>query len=380
MAVWKKQTVWIIAIFLCSFLGMIPEAKTQAAAEPGAVWHVRHLLKEKEEAVNHNKWERLFRVLNPDLPAYIEEQKRWFRDAVRFVDPGTFRLEAVSVMPDSEHQLRVWVKQQYRHHRQLHESQYPLLFEETASGWKDSDLPFFHLTRGNVTVHYTDQHLTELSSIAMDAVTKSLEAFHKRYGWQPRRHVEVKLYHHPEWFRQSVKLSLPQWATGWHEANQSIKFVGVDSYADKKWFSSGIVHELTHQMVSELTGDNAAYWLQEGAAEYYQSHLLPGIRTEPEEPEQPSWSLTRLEKTSLESLKGKAVSRYYRQCYLWFRFLVERYGEKKMQQVFEVLQLSPSIDADASDKREVTNQRTRAALRRGLGMPVFELERAAGTK
>ena len=75
----------------------------------------------------------------------------------------------------------------------------------------------------------------------------------------------MKLYHEPELFRQMVKPSLPEWAAGWNEAGQSIKFVGALRMDDWEGsFASGLVHEVTHKMVSERTGDNAGTTATQG--------------------------------------------------------------------------------------------------------------------
>ncbi|OYD06706.1 hypothetical protein [Paludifilum halophilum] len=338
---------------------------------------IRQLIREKQEAVNRKDREHFLRLINPSMPAYVQEQKRWFDDAVRWIDPYSYRLRLISVIPEKEHQIRAWVEQTYCRRGKEYSVKFPLSFQETASGWKDSDLPFYHLTRGNAVVHFSDKILREQASIALNTVVKASRELERIYGWRTRHRLEVKLYSRPEVFRQSVKLSLPSWAAGWHEEDQAIKMVGAKGFSDKKLFSSGIVHEITHQMVSELTGDNAAYWMQEGAAEYYQSHLLPGLRTEEEDKPygKPRWKMSQMEELDLEKLPRQAAEEYYDQCEHWYRFLVRRYGEEKLKRVFELLELYPAIDRDSSEKRTELNQRTRSALRKVLGKTLEQLER-----
>lgn len=338
---------------------------------------IRKLVKEKEEAVNSGDRERFLQVINPNRRAYWREQKRWFEDAVRYIDSGSFRMEVTSIVPERPFRVRAIIKQSYRKNGKEHSVTYPLRYEKTERGWKDSDIAFEHMTSGNVVVYYTDSRLKEQAAVALDIVSRAVDAFYEKYAWVPEETVEVKLYHHPEMFRQGVKLSLPEWAAGWNEAGQSIKFVGALRMDDWEGsFASGLVHEVTHKMVSERTGDNAAYWLQEGAAEYYQTRLLPGLRNVTDEPkiERP-WRFAVLESLELEKLPLKEAAQYYAQSAQLFRFLIERYGENKLQEVFALLRKYPTIDRDSADKIPELNRRTRTAVKKVLGKSMEQLER-----
>ncbi|MFC4075270.1 peptidase MA family metallohydrolase [Salinithrix halophila] len=337
---------------------------------------ITRLIKQKEDAVNHKDRRRFLEVIHPGMRTYIQEQKRWFDDAVRWIDRGSFRLKMISLIPGKEHQVRVWLEQQYSRKGKTTTVKFPLLFQETEKGWRDADLPFYHIARGDVLVHYSDERLKEQALISLEAADRAVHGLERQFGWHPAERLEVKLYHSPEVFRQSIKLSLPDWAGGWHEAGQSVKLIGTAAVTDRKLLSSGIVHEVTHQMISEMTGDNAAYWLQEGAAEYFQSHLLPGIRTEEEEAYvKPRWSLGRLETIHLESLPEKEAKAYYAECDQFFRFLMEQYGVEKVKQLFAVLELSPAVDRDSGEKLPLINRRTRSAIRKVYGKSLEQLER-----
>jgi hypothetical protein len=356
-------TGWLAGWLLC-------QGTVSAAPCPPVAQQIVQLVHEKAQAVNRRDWISFQRVLHPDCPVYMQEQKRWFQDAIRYVDRGSYRLDVLSVIPYRPYQVLAWVEQSYRRKGTRYAVKFPLLFQRTDQGWRDSDYPFRHMTGTGVIVRYTDQRLHDQATVALGTVQRSLVQFRSKYGWTPRRDVEVKLYHHPEVFRQSVKLSLPMWAAGWHEAGQAIKFVGLSNVDDwEPSFAMGIVHEMTHHMISELTGDNAAYWLQEGAAGYYQSHLLPGLK-EDEDPTvsvTPLWTVRDLEQRNLERLSDVEATQFYAQSRDFFQFLVERYGEKKLQRLFAVLAMFPVIDQDSSDKLAICNARTRKAVQKALG-------------
>ncbi|QKG85382.1 hypothetical protein GXN76_13525 [Kroppenstedtia pulmonis] len=369
----KRFILWGWMILLCT-LFVLPQSISAGEDTPEET--IRHLVQTKQDAVNRKDRQAYLSVLNPSMPAYIQEQKRWFDDAVQWVDSGSYRLRLISLIPEKEHQLRAWLEQSYSHQGKRHTVKYPLSFQETEAGWKDSDLPFYHLTQGHTVVHYTDPDLDERASIALNAANKALGELKRKFHWSPSEKLEIKIYHQPETFRQSVKLSLPEWVGGWHEANQAVKLLGAKNDSNPRWFSSAIIHEISHQMVSDLSGDNAAYWLQEGAAEFYQDHLLPGLTTKQENPlHKPRWSWTQLEQVNLERLPQKEAKEYYDQCYQLYNFLVRQYGEGRVKQVLDTLKRDPVIDKDAVDKRKELNRRTRLAIQRVLGKTLEQLEK-----
>ncbi|MDR6227487.1 hypothetical protein JOE21_003510 [Desmospora profundinema] len=371
---WRGVRVALLLLMLTAV--MVPSVVKAADPVESASEAASRLIRQKQDAVNQGNRAAYLSVLNPANHTYVEEQSRWFDDAIRWMDPGTYRLRLISLIPEREHQLRAWVEQGYRKNGTWHRVRFPLSLQETATGWKDSDHPFHHLTQGNVLVRYSDPAQQEQALIVQEAASKALVEFQRQLGWSPQGQVEIKIYRDPEVFRQSVKPSLPRWAGGWHEAGQAIKLVGADSYTDRRLLSSTVVHELTHRMVSEQSGDNAAYWLQEGAAEYYQSHLLPGLIQEDETDRPlPRWSLQELEQVRLESLPPDKAADYYTQCDQLFRFIVHRFGQTSVKRIWSTLELHPTIDRDGADKMETSNQRTRDALKKVTGMTLSELER-----
>ncbi|SEN40688.1 peptidase MA family metallohydrolase [Lihuaxuella thermophila] len=353
----------------------LAEAYAEMAARPDSDEKmVRELVKQKEQAVNQRKWRSYLRLLDPAKKMYIQEQKRWFQDAVQYIDAGSFRLKVLSVVPLNKDQMCVWVHQSYTKNGKMYAVKFPLLFLRTRQGWKDADLAFKQLPSDFITVYYSDSSLEDQAHIALDTLNKAVYVFKQRFDWSPAR-IEVKLYHDPELFRQSVKPSLPSWAGGWHEAGESIKLIG--GLPNSAVFASGLVHELTHQMVSELTNDNAAYWLQEGAAMYYELHLLPGLHDgySLEWDTEQMMSVSELEHTNLERLSPREAARYYQTCYRLFSYLIETYGDQQIQKVFSVLRKSPPVDVDSSQKLRLLNEKTGEAVREVLGISMEELDR-----
>ncbi|TCS93319.1 peptidase MA family metallohydrolase [Hazenella coriacea] len=355
--------------FIC--LEMVTAHQIVEEVDPDGTAAIQTVVKQKEKAVNEKNLSSFMDVLHPDSRSYKQEQKRWFMDAIQYIDPHSYRLEVESIHAEKEGRWQVWVKQSYRKKGKSYHVKFPLCFEKTASGWKDRDLPFYQMSKGKVVVYYTSPNLEDQAHMALDICERASYALTNRFQWKPQQLIEVKLYHHPEVFRQSVKLSLPTWAGGWHEAGESIKLIGGQSTA--KGLASGLVHELTHQMVSELTRDNASYWLQEGAAMYYEAHLLPGLYDEVGESRVKLFTVKQLESLDLEALDGKEAHRYYQTCYQLYSYLMEIYGEQKLKQVYQDLHGELTIDVDHKEKLQELNRRTRESFQKVLGKSMDQI-------
>ncbi|UWE03952.1 hypothetical protein [Laceyella sacchari] len=328
----------------------------------------RQLFAQKEQALKEKNWLMYRATLDEENQTYLHEQKRWFQDAVRVIEPGSFRLQLLQVKAVGRGTAVVQVKQSYRMGKKAVSFNYPLSLKKRTDGWKDADLAFSVLKHERISVYYSDPALEREATLAMNTLQQAYEGLHRRMGWTTKG-IEVKLYHRPEVFRQFVKPSLPEWAGGWHEANQAIKFIG--GWGELRLLAAGLVHELTHQMVSELSNDNAAYWLQEGAAMYYEAHLLPRLMVGHETNRlKRRMSLAELERAKLEKLPSDQAEQYYLSAYLAYKSLAERWGDRALGAVLRELGKYPYLDLDSSEKQPTLNQRTRNAWMRVFGRSI----------
>lgn len=348
----------VLIIFLMwSGLAYVPELSFNNEKQA-----IQRVITQKETAVNQRNKSLFLSLAHPRNNMYIQEQKRWFDDAVHYMDTNSFRLNLLSMHKEGKDTIRVLVSQEYTRKGKVFRVQLPLRFQKTTKGWKDADIAFRQYTNGIFVVYYTDEAIQRQAKTALQSIQSATAEFRKRYNWNPAK-IEVKLYHQPEVFRQSVKPSLPSWAGGWHESKQAIKFIG--GLVDDSAFLQGIVHELTHQMVSELTNDNAAYWLQEGAAMYYERHLWGKCIQTLDRGS--LFSLSQLEGMNLENLSDREANRYYVSCYYIFKQLIQKYGERRIEKMLCCLRGYPEIDLDSVQKMQIINERTRKAVKAALG-------------
>src|SRR5690606_28548194 len=92
---------------------------------------VKSILEKKERAVNQKNQRQFLSILDPENPRYVQEQIRWFSDAIRYIDPHSFRLEVIRVYPQQGDHVRVDVKQSYRKNGHLHSVVMPLRVRKT---------------------------------------------------------------------------------------------------------------------------------------------------------------------------------------------------------------------------------------------------------
>ncbi len=366
---WKKRLLIGLGMLILLFASSDSTLAKDVCqgVRPHVCQAARQLIKQKQDAVNRHHLHLYLTTIDAGNRMYQQEQKRWFQDAVQVIDPGSFRLHVRSVRADGIQKLYVDLEQIYSVRGQKIKYQIPLTLRYTNEGWKDADLSFARLGNDQIVVYYTDPSLKPKARIAFQTLNRAVLILQKKFGWKPQK-VEVKLYHSSRLFHQSVKPSLPWWAGGWHEAGQSIKFVANGIEPDL--LASGLIHELTHQMVSDLTNDNAAYWLQEGAAMYYEANLMPELRAVHNTNNlKEEWTLSELESKRLEKLPAQEAHKYYLHSYVWYEKLVKKYGDQGMKKLFAHLKKFSYINQDSDQKRVELNHRTRDALSEVFQIP-----------
>jgi len=377
----RLAALWLMlcmGIFGCAG-GMFGISITEKIPESWQT-EIRELVRQQESAVISGSLERYMQTIEDRDAVYWQEQRHWFTDAAAFVKERKYRRSVSAFLERrANDEVVALIEQRAEEGGKARRVRVPICFRRTPAGWKDADLPFLETRSPHTIVKVTHQRLLpfarELQGMA-DQVQKRLASL---YGWKPRQPVAVKLYGKKDWFLQSVKWSLPDWAGGWNEYGESIKLL-VEANADisdryKTYYHSAIIHEMVHKMLGELTNDNAAYWLQEGLAEQTSARMdrIPENDALPVIPRSELWSWPKLASVQLEQLTAEEAPQYYHQSRLIVEFLLERYGYQPLREAFRLLRQQPYIPASTAEKLQEVNRRTVRALEQALGKPFQQL-------
>jgi Zn-dependent M28 family amino/carboxypeptidase len=147
---------------------------------------------------------------------------------------------------------------------------------------------------------------------------------------EPDLPQQVKVYNDGELFRTSVFLSLPEWASGWTEPGEAIKFWLREP--DDRFIQRVGAHELTHQVL--FAAGLEVDWLHEGVANFEAGRVIPlgthwmAGRYGPDVQEAVSRHET-LPLTGLptwDEVEGDDVALFYAQSWSIISYVAERYG------------------------------------------------------
>ncbi len=228
---------------------------------------------------------------------------------------------------------------------------------------------FLLLQSDRVKIYYAEGG-GELAQKTLETETAVLDAMKTRLDFVPQDFISVKQYADQQVFLQSVKLDLPDWVAGWQEYGEAIKTRAGAFPVETGDFWRMLNHETTHLMVSELSNDNASYWIQEGLAGVFQHTLSdPGLpNMAKEETGQEFTPYAEQKGISLERLSGADVRKYYATSRAFAAFLLDTYGWGKVRQALEYMKKYPLIPVTGAEKIPESNTRTDEAIKAILGL------------
>ncbi|MHB9146603.1 MAG: peptidase MA family metallohydrolase [Symbiobacteriia bacterium] len=318
---------------------------------------------------------RVEAVLQHDRPAflatvdaanatYATEQGHWFDDAARTV--ASYALTVRDLRLTARDTAQVDLTESFTlQNGERRGRNYTAVFKLRPGGWTDSDYAFTELRQDRVTVRHWNR--PRAAALALAAEAENVAWLQQTFGWQPAAAVVIKLYPEREPFLYSIKPSLPGWVAGWTEAGESIKYWVMQDAPS----SEGLLHETTHHMLSELTNDNASYWLQEGLATWATATHGGGldVRSQLGPSGRLPWTLPELAAVNLEELDQNKAEAYYAEAYLTVKYLLDTYGMEKLKAVTAELARHPANPVTASEKLTESSTLTQEAISNVLGVP-----------
>jgi hypothetical protein len=210
--------------------------------------------------------------------------------------------------------------------------------------WLDSIHNWQTVTSGPVNIHWYsgDQAFAEE---LLNAAETGLARLQNDAGLQPDQPIHLYIYANTDDMKAAI-LYEPTWTGGMAYSDHDIVIIGI-SQSDLEWGRTTIAHELTHVLVGHLTfsclGD-VPTWLNEGLAVYGEGELDSDSQSQLDE------AIRSDQLLSVRSLSGgfsEVPSRAYlsySQSYSLVKFLIETYGQDKMNSLLIALRDGSTVD------------------------------------
>ncbi len=212
----------------------------------------------------------------------------------------------------------------------------------------------------------------EMGPLLLDAAVSGLERLQTELGIELQNSVKFYIYDDYDDMRQAV-LFVQEWAGAVAFDEYNIILMGVPPNIADTWGVKTISHELAHLVIGQFgrscVGGRRPNWLEEGLAVYAEGEPQPevvaaiesGLRNNSFEP--------------LRSLTGPFPAHSadagiaYSQSYSVINFLVNTYGQEKMQQLILLLAEGEGYDEALTAVYGFNMDGLELAWRENLGLP-----------
>jgi len=216
--------------------------------------------------------------------------------------------------------------------------------EKQTLTWLDSEHDWQTVTSEPINLHWYSGNQAFANDL-LNAAQNGLERLQNDAGLQANEPINFYIYANTDDMKDAI-LYEPSWTGGLAFADHNIVIIGI-SQRDLEWGRTTIAHELTHVLVGHLTfsclGD-VPTWLSEGLAVYSEGALDPSAEAQLNE------AISNNQLLSVRSLSGgfsEVPSRAYlsySQSYSIVKFLIETYGQDKMNALLIALRDGTTVD------------------------------------
>ncbi len=196
------------------------------------------------------------------------------------------------------------------------------------------DTPHFHLSFADDEDHRT-------VAILREALEDAYREVGRKLGFFPEGRTPVVLYARQDFHTVT---ETPDWAGAAFDGRIKIPVGGLQT--DEPDLERVVRHEFAHRVIAQLAGARCPTWLNEGVAVWAEEHS-DGERVawaEARVAEQPMYAFSDLQ-ASFAAVPRDRVGIAYAQSYLAVRWLVDRYGARKLQGLLEAIGRTGSVVA-----------------------------------
>lgn len=227
------------------------------------------LVKKQEEAIINANVEAMLTTINIDNSWLAMETRNLVADQ-KIVPVKDYTRTITNIKEMDDYWLGT-ISQNFSYNNETRPSSSTHKYIFDGTNVYDAGIAFEVLALDQVTAYYPKEH-KEFTKAISDKTNAYIDLIQEDWKMHISTPVSVKIYEDRNVFLNSVKLTLPNWAGGWYESKESIKFY-IRSKAPEDYYHL-MRHETTHMMLADITNDNASYWLQEGFATTMPNALL----------------------------------------------------------------------------------------------------------
>jgi len=210
--------------------------------------------------------------------------------------------------------------------------------------WLDSKHDWQTVTSGFINLHWYSGNQAFAQDL-LNAAETGLARLQNDAGLQADSPIDLYIYANSDDMKDAI-LYEPSWTGGMAFSDHNIVIIGI-SQRDLEWGRVTIAHELTHVLVGHLTfsclGD-VPTWLNEGLAVFSEGGLDPASESQLND------AISSDQLLSVRSLSGgfsevpDRAYLSYSQSYSIVKFLIETYGQDKMNSLLIALRDGTTID------------------------------------
>lgn len=216
--------------------------------------------------------------------------------------------------------------------------------EQKSVIWIDNDFDWQSISAENLNLHWYQGDETFAKTL-LEAASNGLSLLKNSAGLEPENPIDLYIYGGYEDLRDAI-LYEPSWTGGLAFPEHDIVIIGI-SPSNLDWGQDAIVHEITHVLVGHLTfsclGD-VPTWLNEGLAVYSEGGLDSSSQTQLDQAISDNSLLSvRSLSAGFSEVRDKATLSYS-QSYSIVKYLIETFGQDKMNALLATLQDGTTID------------------------------------
>lgn len=247
--------------------------------------------------------------------------------------------------------------------------------ERQTVTWLDDTHPWQTLKQGLLTLHWYRGD-EDFARKLLEAGQEGLQRLEKA-GLKADSPIDIYVYGSYDDLRDAV-LYEPSWTGGQAFPEYSIVIIGI-SPSNLDWGRTATVHELTHVVAGHFTFSclsDLPTWLVEGLAMYSEGELDAVSQRQLDKAIQANTLLTLRSLSSAFSEEADRASLSYSQSYSVVKFLVETYGQEKMNALLVALREGQAIDDALTQVYGFNVDGLEDAWRKAVGAPPRPIEAA----